>query len=256
MKRKPLLVALIMLLFGTVYKAEGQYYFYDKYAYDTPLMFEFGVSGGFMNCLTDLGGKRGIGKPFIKDLNIGKTQANGGIYISALYKNAIGVRLEGTFGKVTSHDSILIDVKSTTGGRYERNLNFRSKISEVSLIAEFHPLFMFIDWPGRDGEPPRWSPYLAAGIGFYGFNPQSKLGNKWVDLQPLSLEGQGFTEYPNRKPYSLAQFNVPFGVGVKYELSPTFNLRAEFMHRVLFTDYLDDVSTRYINPAVFSSYLS
>jgi hypothetical protein len=75
-------------------------------------------------------------------------------------------------------------------------------------------------------------------------------------LQPLSTEGQGFSEYPDRKPYKLTQMNIPVGIGLRYELSPSFNLRAEFVHRTLFTDYLDDVSTRYINSATFSNYFT
>ena len=34
--------------------------------------------------------------------------------------------------------------------------------------------------------------------------------------------------------------NVPVGLGVRYELNSVLNLRAEFVYRVLFTDYLDD----------------
>ena len=79
---------------------------------------------------------------------------------------------------------------------------------------------------------------------------------KYVDLQPLSLEGQGFAKYPTRKKYNLSQINFPIGAGVKYELSPSLNLRAEFLYRVLKTDYLDDVSTRYIDPAEFQNYLT
>ena len=37
------------------------------------------------------------------------------------------------------------------------------------------------------------------GVGYFSFNPQAKLGNRWIDLQPLSTEGQGFPEYPDRK---------------------------------------------------------
>jgi hypothetical protein len=211
-------------------------------------MFELGGSVGVMNCLTDVGGRSGLGKPFVKDLNIGNNQLNGSIYFMATYKEKIAIRLEGTFGNIKAYDSILADVKSTSQGRYERNLNFRSKISEVSLIAEFHPLFIFIDWMGTDRDPPYFSPYLAAGIGYFSFNPQSKSRTgQYVDLQPLSLEGQGFAEYPDRKPYKLAQINFPVGIGVRYELGPSCNLRAEFLYRILTTDYLDDVSTRYVN---------
>ena len=75
-------------------------------------------------------------------------------------------------------------------------------------------------------------------------------------MQPLSTEGQGFAEYPDRKPYKLKQINYPVGAGVKYELSNNLNLRAEFIYRITNTDYLDDLSTRYINPSLYPSYFS
>ena len=39
-------------------------------------------------------------------------------------------------------------------------------------------------------------------------------------------------------------------------MTPNINLRAELVARILQTDYLDDVSTRYIDPQLFSKYLS
>jgi len=39
---------------------------------------------------------------------------------------------------------------------------------------------------------------------------------------------------------------------MKYELSPLVNLRGEFVYRMLTTDYLDDVSTNYIDPTVYA----
>ena len=257
MKRIAHILIIFLLLLVSGYKASAQYYFYDNYSYDSPLMFELGGSIGLMNCLTDVGGRSGLGKPFVKDLNIGNNQFNGSIYLLLNYKEKIALRLEGTFGNVKAYDSILKDVKSSSQGRYERNLNFTSKISEFSLIAEFHPLFIFVDWPGKDRDPPYFSPYLAAGIGIFSFNPQSKSRNgQLVDLQPLSLEGQGFAEYPERKPYKLSQINFPVGAGVRYELGPSLNLRAEFLYRILTTDYLDDLSKKYINRDVFSNYFA
>lgn len=256
MKRLPILFSLVLLLFVQVPKVTAQYYFYDNSHYDNPVLFELGGSIALMNCLTDLGGKKGIGKKFVKDLNYGNTQLAGSIFANVMYKSAIGVRLEGTFGQIKAFDSILKNVKSTTYGRYERNLHFRSSISEASLTVEIHPLFLFINWESREGDPPRYSPYLVGGIGVFNFNPQAKIGNNWIDLQPLSTEGQGFAEYPDRKVYKLTQVNFPIGVGMKYELSSMFNLRAECVYRILKTDYLDDVSTTYIDPALFRKYFT
>lgn len=255
MKKITFLLAALILFMMPLQKVIAQYYFYDNNSYDTPLMFEIGGSLGVMNCLTDIGGKKGLGKKFIKDLNIGNNQFNGTVYLSAIYREAVGLRVEGTFGQIKAYDSILKNVQSTTP-RYNRNLSFSSKISELSVVAEFYPLFIFINWAGRDDDPPRYSPYLLAGVGYFSFNPQTILNGKKVDLQPLSTEGEGFAEYPDRKPYKLQQISYPVGIGMKYELSSYLNLRGEFLYRFTTTDYLDDVSTRYINPALFGNYFS
>ncbi|MEO6548708.1 MAG: hypothetical protein ABIN94_11935 [Ferruginibacter sp.] len=261
MKKIRLVAAITLLLLAFSPKLSAQFYFFDNEHYDTHLLFEAGGTVGAMNCLSDIGGRKGKGAPFLKDLNTGNTHLNGGFYLSAIYKYAVALRLEGIVGRVSAYDSILKDVEKTTEGRYQRNLNFRSNISEVSLVAEFHirfilRSFLFEDDLNVDDEPPRLSPYFAAGIGFYSFNPQGKVGNNWIDLQPLSLEGQGFAEYPNRKPYKLAQFNLIVGGGLKYELTSNISLRTELLYRTLSTDYLDDVSWRYINRNLFQKYFT
>jgi hypothetical protein len=258
MKMKKIRFVFLMVALSCLFlqKVSAQFYFRDNNFYDSPLLFEMGGSVGIMNCLTDVGGKKGIGKPLIKDLNIGNTQLNGSVFVSALYKYAVGVRLEGSIGQIKAYDSILNPVKESTLGRYERNLQFRSSITELALTFEFHPLFIFINWLTKEKSPPALSPYLTAGIGYFKFNPQAKLYSNWVDLPPLHTEGQGFAEYPNRKVYQLSQINFPLGAGIKYELTPNINLRAELVARILQTDYLDDVSTRYIDPQIFSKYFS
>jgi hypothetical protein len=72
----------------------------------------------------------------------------------------------------------------------------------------------------------------------------------------LSTEGQGFAEFPDRKPYKLKQFNFPLGIGIKYKLTPLCNMSIECVSRLLNTDYLDDVSTEYIDQGLFPKYLS
>ena len=256
MKRYALLLTLIVLMTGLTQTTSAQYYFYNDDYYDNPVLFEVGGSLNIMNSLTDIGGKKGIGGKFIKDLNIGKTSVGAGAYFSALYKNAIGIRLEGAFGKVSGSDDVLIGIDDIAKERYNRNLNYRSTITEFSILTELHPLFIFIDWAGRDADPPRLSPYFVGGVGFFTFNPQGQIGGRWVDLQPLSTEGQGFAEYPDRPVYKLKQMNIPLGLGIKYELSSLVNMRGEFVYRKLSTDYLDDVSRSYIDPTLYSNYFS
>lgn len=256
MKKITIVFSVILTLTLSVKKASAQYYFYDNSYYDNPLTFELGASVGAINCLTDLGGNKGIGKKFVKDINLGKTSVAGSIYLSAMYQYMFAVRLEATFGTVSADDKVLKKVAPSTSGRYERNLSFKSKITDFMLGFEVHPLYI-LNSNDEDKEPPLFSPYLLAGVGFFSFKPQAKLGNKWVDLQPLSTEGQGFAEYPDRKPYKLNSINIPLGIGVKYDLGSTLNLKAEFVYRKLNTDYLDDVSsTYYIDPSLYANYFT
>ncbi|HUS00550.1 MAG TPA: hypothetical protein VMY77_02420, partial [Chitinophagaceae bacterium] len=89
-------------------------------------------------------------------------------------------------------------------------------------------------------------PYVFAGIGYFHFNPYTEVtpGNK-IFLKPLSTEGQGFVS--GQVPYNLSQFSIPFGGGIKLSLSDDVRVGVELSLRKTFTDYLDDVSTIYVD---------
>jgi hypothetical protein len=72
MKRIIIFVSIVVLLTAPGEKLSAQYYFYDNNYYETPILFELGASVGVMNCLTDLGGGKGVGKKFVKDVNMSK----------------------------------------------------------------------------------------------------------------------------------------------------------------------------------------
>jgi len=119
-----------------------------------------------------------------------------------------------------------------------RNLNFKSSIQEFHVAGEYY-LFNLDD--------TKFSPYFFGGVAVYRFNPYTTdtSGTKYF-LQPLSTEGQGFDQ--GRTPYSLTQFSIPFGGGIKYALTNNIKIGVEVGMRKLFTDYLDDVSTSYVDP--------
>ena len=127
-------------------------------------------------------------------------------------------------------------------------------------MAEVYPTVFLEDEP--DDVAGRLRPYGVIGLGLYHFNPQGSYRDPstgdvyWVDLKPLHTEGEGWAEYPDRKNYSLTQLNIPMGVGIKYFFSENVNVSFEIIHRKLFTDYVDDVSTKYVDPALFDKYLS
>lgn len=241
----------ILCICVTASQAFSQYYFRDDKHYSNDIVFEVGGSLGLMNSFTDLGGRSGQGKGFLKDYTFKTSRPSVSIYGAAIYREWIAVRLEASFGTVQGYDSILRNVAASTQGRYERNLSFKSHILDVQLAAELHPLFFKYY---EENQAPFLSPYIVGGIGVFNFNPRAKLNDRWYDLQPLRTEGQGLPEYPDRRPYRLTQFNIPLGIGLRYEVNTNLFVRAEFVHRILFTDYLDDVSTTYVDPSVFYSH--
>jgi Outer membrane protein beta-barrel domain len=222
------------------------------------LKVEAGLNFGPTFFLGDLGGKVGKGTRFVKDLNYNFTKLMKGAFISVYPSNWFGLRLAGQYTYLEGDDKVI----STNGvdelWRKQRNLDFKSNVWEVYLAAEIFPLEYF----KRNDEDyaPRFRPYVFGGVGLYHFNPQGSLtdqnGNvSWHDLQPLHTEGQGFPGHPSTKQYSLNQLNLPYGGGIKYMISDRANIAIELLYRKTFTDYIDDVSTVYIDPNEFDANL-
>lgn len=157
-----------------------------------------------------------------------------GTWVSYDINPKIMLRAGLHFAKVNAADKF-----QTDSFRYLRNLSFATNILEIQAGAEYHFL-------GMDNRV--FSPYLFGSVAGFHFNSYatSAAGNK-VYLKPLSTEGQGLTGYPSRKPYSLFQFAIPFGVGLRMQLTERFDVGAEFGYRKTFTDYIDDVSKTYVD---------
>ncbi|HVU57134.1 MAG TPA: hypothetical protein VHD83_18865 [Puia sp.] len=220
---------------------------------------EAGITVGPMVFLGDLGGHAGKGTTFIKDYNMNTTKIAIGAYLTAYPAQWLGFRFSLNYGIVEGDDKHITGKGGDEETRLARALDFRSKIFEGTVMAEFYPT-VFLEDEAED-VTGRLRPYGVLGLGAFHFNPQGSFHNQygeqiWVDLKPLRTEGEGFAEYPDRKPYSLTQLNIPMGAGIKYYFSESLNISFEIIHRKTFTDYIDDVSTRYVDPTLFSHYLS
>ena len=218
--------------------------------------FEAGLTVGPSNFLCDLGGNMGRGTTFLKDNNIQMTKLTFGGFVSYHPNEFLAFRLALNFGTLEGDDAIIKPKGGLEEARKTRNSNFRSKFSEAFFLAEIYPTLFLEEDPSDNYK--KFRPYAVAGIGAFHYNPEGfdPVSNQWVALKPLRTEGQGFAEFPERKEYKLTQMNLPLGIGVKYFLSDNVNLSFEIIHRVTFTDYIDDVSTNYIDPALFASYLT
>lgn len=214
--------------------------------------FEAGVTVGPMVFLGDLGGNPGVGTAFLKDYNINTTKLAFGIYLAAHPSEIVGFRLSANFGNIEGDDAYT----NTKGGeevsRLNRNLNFKSSITEANFMMELYPTVIFEDEP--TSVSGRLRPYGVIGVGVFHFNPMGAYVDPntsqttWVYLQPLHTEGEGFSA--NRPNYTLTQINIPMGMGLKYYMSERTNLSLEFVYRKTFTDYIDDVSTKFVDPAL------
>ena len=249
------LMATLLLCAGKSF-SQG-YYFYNNGYYESQTVIEGGISIGAVNGMTDVGGsKRGRANTgFSGDFTFKETNLATGLYVNATYKDFIAARFDVGIGRIEAADSNLKGATDNFAkGRYVRNLSFRTNIIEIGAGIELHPLMMF-EYIER--EPPRLSPYVLGGISWLMFNPKANLNGTWYELEPLRLEGQGFSEYPDRERYKKHSFAVPYGFGLRYEASEYLNLRLEVVKHSLNTDYLDDVSQEiWVDPALFDKYLS
>ncbi|MEI8060616.1 MAG: hypothetical protein WCG67_10700, partial [Ferruginibacter sp.] len=165
------LISPFLLLLSIAFSTKAQVDFSEDPYYSNKITYEVGASLGLMNCLTDLGGGKGVGGKFVKDINFRNSEPEGSIYFSSAYKNAWVLRTEAVWGIVRSSDAVLKNFKDDAINRYIRNLSFRSSIFELSLVTEIHPRY-FKHY--RENEKlPRISPYLLGGIGYFSFNPQA-----------------------------------------------------------------------------------
>lgn len=219
---------------------------------------EVGLGLGPSFFLGDLGGAEGKGKTFVKDVDMPLTKLMKGIYLNAYPTEWLGFRLAGNIGYVEGDDAQAPNKGGAERFRLYRNLKFRSKLWDAYAGIEIYPTVFLEQYDGLQG---KIRPYGFIGVGVFHFNPQGEYkaadgSTSWVDLKPLKLEGQGMSEYPERKEYALTQLMIPMGGGIKYYLKENFYIGFEILHRKTFTDYMDDVSTKYIDPRYFDTYLN
>ncbi len=162
---------------------------------------------------------------------LGQVNFGGGGFVRYNINNHFAARASVNYGRLSGEDG---------ADREIRNLNFSSNILEFALTGEFNIL----------GFQPYnlervFSPFIFAGVAVFNYNPTTIYEGQTVELQPIGTEGQGLAAFPDRQPYSLTQFAIPLGLGLKYAFNDAWNVGLEGGIRVTFTDYIDDVSLTY-----------
>jgi hypothetical protein len=209
---------------------------------------EAGITLGASVFFGDLGGTQQVGRGAFVDYDIGATRPVMGAYLRYNPNNRIGLRGNLYYTQVYGDDRFGGAVQPGQGGwpRKYRNLHFRSSVAELSAVVEINAL------PYVAGSTRfRFTPYALVGAGVFRFDPKAKYEGEWVRLQPLGTEGQGLPQYPAKQPYKLIAACFPVGVGIKLNMDNNWSFSLEFSHRHTTTDYLDDVSGFYADPAYF-----
>ncbi len=136
------------------------------------------------------------------------------------------------------------DANSSSAFQLQRNLSFKSSITDINAQVEFNFL-KYVKNVYYNEEGSRFTPYLSAGFGVFFFNPRASYKGKVYDLQPLGTEGQTDQSYTQIGKYNLHSFSINYGGGFKYHVKRNLSLGIDFTIRRAFTDYLDDISGRY-----------
>ncbi|CAN5903685.1 hypothetical protein BH11BAC7_BH11BAC7_31620 [soil metagenome] len=214
---------------------------------------EVGMDIGAANFLGDLGGANQIGTHFVKDLELSLTRTALGAHVRYRSNRYLAYRANFMYGKINGNDALTAERY-----RHNRNLNFKSNIFEFSTVLEF---YISKERPGHVYNYKKVKglrhidiqTYAFVGIGGFYYNPKSIRAGQWYELRPLHTEGQGFK--PGTKSYSKFSLSIPMGLGFKYALNRRWNIGLEYGLRLTMTDYIDDVSTVYVDPALLTANL-
>lgn len=151
------------------------------------------------------------------------------------------LRFSGSYANIGANDKF-----SRVEYNKMRNLSFQTDIFEFSTLAEFN----FMDFNGaRNRENKKFTSYLAAGPTLFMFTPKAKYEDTWYKLRPLGTEGQK----PGSE-YSPVSFAIAVGGGFKAKINEGWSLNFEILHRILFTDFIDDVSGVYADKRVIEGF--
>jgi hypothetical protein len=183
---------------------------------------EFGITAGAAHYFGDLNTRAALNRP----------KPAVGLFFRKQFSNYIGLRVSGHYAQVGYSD-----VYSKNEYQKTRNLSFNSNVWELAVHGDFN-FFKFIP-----GDPDHsFTPYVTLGLGLFTYDPYTYFRGKKEFLRPLGTEGQ---TAGIGKEYSTMSVCIPFGVGIKYSVTPRTNVSFEICQRFTGTDYLDDVSTVY-----------
>jgi opacity protein-like surface antigen len=162
-----------------------------------------------------------------------------GVFVKANFDPYWGLGLHFTHGQITENDA-----KSSNEQFRVRNLNFDTQLDEVALQLDFN----FLDYFSGGGRK-RFTPYIFTGLGGVIFRPTATYVRPTAandgSSQAVTFPTYQYQTEDQQYRYKTYAITIPYGAGVRYNLTQNWSLMSELGYRAAFTDYLDDVSKTY-----------
>ena len=198
---------------------------------------DYGLKLGASNYLGDIGGLSQSRRPFVLDMKMQETRWAVGAYARYRIRDPWSVEAQLNWVRVSGADSLTYRYDPRRG----RNLNFRNDIIQLNAMGEW-TFFENPDLGNTYRYENAFSAYLCAGVSIfyqdpYAYNPNRAFGlPKWVSLHQFETEGVH---------YHLIQPGIPIGAGFNFTIKKTYRIGLSITWTKTFTDYLDDISSKY-----------
>ncbi|RLD25323.1 MAG: hypothetical protein DRI54_05115 [Bacteroidetes bacterium] len=206
---------------------------------------EIGGGLGVSNYLGDIGGGAGEAKNSVADLKMNQSKLSVTAFSRYRFSHRIALGAFLTYGRIAGEDA-----NSENRSRRGRNLSFRNDLFELAIRADV-ALYTNYDVGRKGYYNPDFKLYLFLGVAGLYSNPQANAlsDGEWHNLRELKTEGQF-------DPYSQIVFAIPGGLGFFFTYDRVNRFGFEAQYTLPFSDYLDDVSTVYADPAILPNDLS
>jgi len=202
---------------------------------------EVGGGIGTMNYLGDIGGGLETShdaRAWLLDMQFDETQFSLTGFSKYRFNRWVRAGVYLTYGKIKGTDA-----DNANLSRRGRNLSFKNDIVELAVRADVNLLTIY-DVGKKGYYNPDFSLYLFLGVGGVYHNPKAEFNGTTYSLRPLTTEGVD---------YSNIAFVIPGGLGFFLTFNRVNRIGFEAQYSYTFTDYLDDVSDRYVDPATLPS---
>lgn len=200
---------------------------------------DVGFKLGGSNYLGEMGGKEQTRRDFIYDMKLKQTRWAVGGFVRYRFTPILSASVNLTYARIQGSDAL-----STNPARVSRNLSFRNDMFEFNGRGEI-VFYQDNDVGNRGRRRMDFKAFAFAGLGGLVHSPKANLNGTWVALRPLQTEGPANS-------YSSLAFTIPTGLGLYFTYKRKHRFGWEMGWRTTFTDYLDDVSTEYVDPATLS----